>query len=391
MRCSDRGVLPSQWLRTAISTGVISATSPVLEKQVQPNSLDVRLSGEIYRVQSSFLPRDEGMARKLQRFSWYRAPSPEQGLVLERNQVYVAKLCESLRLPVGITGKSNPKSTTGRLDVFTRLVTEYGQSFDEIEEGYNGPLYLEIVPRSFPVIVRPGDSLAQVRFHRGDPSLSREETLSVIDGDTLIMDEKGCRLGAEALVVSNGITLSIHLPKRDETTIGYQARKNTGPIDLQGVGAHRVRHYWDRIYGGSKTLILEPDEFFIFRSKELVRLPPYLCAEMLAFEATSGELRTHYAGFFDSGFGYAADAPSAASGAAVVLEVRSRDVPFLVEDGQLLFKINLMWSCGEPDLLYGKSMGSSYQAQRLQLPKQFSSMLDDRADDADAGQILLPL
>lgn len=366
-------VYPSQWIRKAIQAGIICSDTPIASKQIQPNSLDIRVSSRCHRVHSSFLPGQEGVRSKLSKYSWYSFHIPDSGAVLERNQVYFFELEECLRLPPGVYAKVNPKSTTGRLDIFTRLVTECATSFDESPEGYNGKLYLEVVPRSFAIKVRPGDSFGQIRFQSGDPRLSVSETAELLDNDTIVMDERAQPLRSNQLLTRDGLVLGIDLPKRGET-VGYVARRNTAPIDLRAVGGAKVRHYWDRLFGENRPVILEPDEFYIFRSKELVRLPAQVCAEMVAFEASSGELRTHYAGFFDSGFGYIENAPPALTAAAVVLEVRSRDVPFLVEDGQPLFRINVMWSEEEPDLLYGQEVGSSYQSQRLKLPKQFSAV-----------------
>ena len=371
------GVLPSQWIRAAAEGGIVSICQPLAPGQVQPNSLDLRLGASGYRVQCSFLPGAEGMSAKLARFLWYEFAIPPDGMVLERNQNYLFPLCESLNLPPHVLGRGNPKSTTGRLDVFTRLVTEFGTSFDDAPAGYAGPLYLEVVPRSFAVRVRTGDALAQIRFQVGQAQLSREESIALLDGEAVVLGPDLQILRSGDLNVDSGLGLSISLPRSEERTVGYQARKNTPPIDLRGIGQAKIGQHWDQIYGDSKPIILEPDEFYIFASRELVRLPPNYCAEMVPFDAGSGELRSHYAGFFDSGFGYHTQRTPERSAAAVVLEVRSRDVPFLIEDGQPLFRLNLMRCAEVPDLLYGQELGSNYQSQRLRLSKQFNVPEDD--------------
>lgn len=376
------GVLPSQWIREAIADGTLHADSEIQLSQIQPNSLDLRLDKRGFRVQCSFLPGDEGLQQKLARYTWYDFAVPDEGIVLERNQVYLFPLCESLRLPEYIYARANPKSTTGRLDVFTRLVTEYGTAFDDVPAGYHGRLYVEVVPRSFAIRVRTGDSLAQIRFQIGDPRLTHEETVRLLDTEHIILGPHLNTLRSRDIPVSSGVSLSISLPRKNEPTVGYQARKNTPPIDLRAIGGSRISHYWDRIHGGSKPIILEPDEFTIFASRELVRLPPQYCAEMVAFDASSGEVRTHYAGFFDSGFGFAQGHTADESAAAVVLEVRSRDVPFLIEDGQPLFRVNLMHNTAEPDILYGAGLSSNYQGQRLRLSKQFTGTPENDDDDA---------
>ena len=376
------GVLPSQWIRAAFADGLIAATQALTPDQIQPNSLDLRLDGRGWRVQCSFLPGDDGMAQKLARFGWYEFAIPEEGIVLERNQIYLFPLCESLRLPPEVYGRANPKSSTGRLDVFTRLVTEYGTAFDRVPSGYTGNLYLEVVPRSFAIRVRRSDALAQMRFQTGNPRLSVEETIALLNDETILLSTVLQPLKAADVSTASGMTLSIHLPQKNET-IGYQARRNTAPIDLRVRGMAR-RNHWDRIYGDGKPIILEPDDFYIFRSSEVVRLPPEYCAEMVAFDASSGEVRTHYAGFFDSGFGYVPDKPAAETAAAVVLEVRSRDVPFFIEDRQPLFRVHVLRCTEPPDMLYGSITGSNYQTQRLRLSKQFNASLD--ADEDERNQ-----
>jgi len=385
------GVYPSQWIRAAITEGIIRAEPAIEPEQVQPNSLDLRLDSVGYRVQCSFLPGEEGLQQKLSRYKWYETHLLDEGVVLERNQTTIFPLQERLHLPANVYARANPKSTTGRLDVFTRLVTEHGTAFDEVPAGYHGRLYLEVVPRSFAIRVRAGDSLAQIRFQTGEPQLTHAETVHLLDTEHVILDPSLRTLRSHDLPLSSGspgIVLSINLPKKNEPTVGYQAQKNTRPIDLRGIGMARVRRHWDRIYGDGRPVILEPDEFYIFASRELVRLPPSYCAEMVPFDAGSGELRTHYAGFFDSGFGYSPTRTPDQSAAAVVLEVRSRDVPFLIEDGQPLFRVNLLRSTEVPDLLYGSGLGSNYQSQRLRLSKQFTGMAEVEEDADDAQQHL---
>lgn len=381
------GILPSQWIRSAIEQGYISAPVAISPRQIQPNSLDLRLGTHGYRVQCSFLPGKESARQKLQRFKWYDVPIVEGGVVLERNQVYLFPLWERLDLPAHVSARANPKSSTGRLDIFTRLVTENGTAFDEVPRGYTGELYLEVVPRSFAIRVRPGDSLSQARFHLGDPRLSDQEIATFIDTADIILDPHFHPLRARDLRISSGIFLSVNLAGRPDSTIGYRAKKNTPPIDLRAIGGARVRHYWERIFWRpSSPIILEPDEFYIFASRELVRLPPDVCAEMVPFDASSGELRTHYAGFFDSGFGYESNPGLPPKGAAVVLEVRNRDVPFMIEDGHPLFRLLFLRNSEQPDILYGGGVGSNYQHQRLRLGKQFGADSEKQSSDSEAAE-----
>lgn len=368
-----QGVLPSQWIADAASRGIIEAADALAPGQIQPNSLDLRLDRVAYRVQCSYLPGPEGMARKLDRFKWYEVPLEPSGTMLERNQIYLFPLQERLDLPAHIAARANPKSTTGRLDVFSRLVTEHGTAFDEVPAGYRGPLYLEVVPRSFAIRVRRGDCLAQIRFQIGDPRLGDAETAALLDRQPIVLDDRARPLGSRHLRIHHGIFLSVRMQGRRGEVMGYRSRKNTLPLDIRARRADTC-HYWETIqFREHEAVILEPDEFYIFSSSELIRLPPEICAEMIPYDAGSGELRTHYAGFFDSGFGYAADLEPAASAAAVVLEIRNRDVPFLLEAHQPLFRLLLLRNTEAPALLYGEEAASHYQGQRLRLSKQFGS------------------
>lgn len=362
------GVLPSQWIRRALADGTVTAVRPVEPTQVQPNSIDLRIGRGGTRVQCSFLPGREGVEGRLRRFGIYPVDAGPDGVVLERNAVYLFPLLESLKLPPGVRARANPKSSTGRLDVFCRLVTENGTSFDDIPEAFAGKLFLEVVPRSFPVRVREGDSLAQLRFVVGDPTLDDAETRALLEAQPIIVAPEQLPFEPHALRVENGVFMSVNLST--EGTLGYRAKRNTGAIDLRG--QHPVHHFWERInHRPGEALLLEPDEFYILRSNELVRLPPAVCAEMVPFDAGAGEVRTHYAGFFDSGFGYVSADDRGAAAAAVVLEVRGRDVPFHVDEGNHLFRVILLRNLEAPDDLYGRGLRSNYQGQRLRLSKQF--------------------
>jgi dCTP deaminase len=386
------GIMPSQWIGEAIARGVIRAAPAVTPAQIQPNSLDLRLDRVAYRVQCSFLPGAEGLQKKLNRFKWYDIPLAESGTVLERNQVYLIPLTEELDLPEHVSVRANPKSTTGRLDLFTRLVSETGTVFDEVPAGYRGRLYLEVVPRSFAIIARPGDCLAQMRFQHGNPQFTDAETATLMDETEIVLSHTKQPMRSRELRISSGIFLSVRLSGEPDATIGFKARRNTPPIDLRAIGGAPIRQYWERIHWRpSAPVILEPDDFYIFASRELVRLPPEYCAEMVPFDAGSGEVRTHYAGFFDSGFGYGGGLPAAQTAGAVVLEIRNRDVAYLIEEGQPLFRLLLLRTAEVPELVYGADASSHYQSQRLRLSKQFRSADGDGDEAADATQERLEL
>ena len=376
------GIMPSQWIVDAITRGIIQAIPLITPEQIQPNSLDLRLGPVAYRIHCSFLPGAEGVQKKLSRFKWYELPIAQEGMVLERNQVYMIPLAERLSLPEHVSARANPKSTTGRLDLFTRLVSETGVAFDDIPAGYQGQLYLEVVPRSFAIRVRPGDCLAQVRFQHGNAQFTDAETADLMDKSEIVLSHARLPMRSRDLRISSGMFLSVKIGGEPDGTIGFKARRNTRPIDLRAVGGASIRQYWERIYSRpSDPVILEPDEFYIFASRELVRLPPEYCAEMVPFDAGSGEVRTHYAGFFDSGFGYGHGLPASQTAGAVVLEIRNRDVPYLIEDGQPLFRLLLLRTAEIPTLVYGSGASSHYQSQRLRLSKQF------RASDGDSEEI----
>lgn len=362
------GILVRQSLRRLIDGGHVQALQPVSDAQLQPSSLDLRLGARVYQLQCSFLPGAQGVSRKLGRLattSWRL--DRDEPVVLHRGGVYLVELEEVLELPADVWGRANPKSSTGRLDVFVRVLTEDGLAFDTIPTGYRGRLYLEVTPQSFHVAVRRGDALAQLRLARGAPRL---------DGDAL-----RARQAANPMVVwsdgqpadvaddpSPGVLLSVDLHVRGGGPVGYLARRHQPPIDLVRRDLPVDRYWIPLADAGDDGHVLEPEQFYIFATRERLRIPPDVCAELVAFDATKGELRTHYAGFIDSGFGWSDDPGGA--GARLVLEIRTHDVPFLLEHGQQLFRLEFMANEAEPETLYG--LGSHYQHQGLRLAKQFA-------------------
>jgi len=335
------GILPSQAIRALIDAGQVKLAEPLLPNQLQPASLDLRLGTIAYRVRASFLPgRGEKVTTKLDDLQLH-AISLSQGAVLETGCVYVAPLLESLALPEGLCAATNPKSSTGRLDVFTRVIADGVSAFDQIPAGYAGPLYAEICPQTFSVVVRKGSRLSQIRFRAGS---------------------------SEAQAVDD-IPLSVDLAGDKDGLVGYRAKRHTGLVDVDAVGACAILDYWEPIYvRGKKRLILDPDQFYILASKEAVRVPPTQAAEMVPFNPLVGEFRVHYAGFFDPGFGHAA---GGGEGSRAVLEVRSHKVPFILEDGQTIGRLIYERLTETPELVYGRDLASHYQAQGLKLSKHF--------------------
>lgn len=365
------GVVPSQGLVDAIEHGRISAKPfEIPDESIQPASLDLRLAREAWRLRCSFLPDTNSTVEqraeelKLDKFDI------RDGATLEINRPYLIPLVETLDLPRHIRGKANPKSSTGRLDVFTRVITDYNNRFDEIASGYQGRLYLEVVPRSFTVRVEELLSLNQLRLAAGNPRLSDDALRAVHEQETLLYVDSEPVPG-DKLEVSDGLFLSVDLSRE---VVGYRARKNSQRIDLSKVAHYDWADFWEPVGADNKNrIILEPEEFYLLLSIEGVAVPPGYASEMLAYDPTAGELRTHYAGFFDPGFGY--DQARGIFGSKAALEVRARDVPFMIEHGQPICKLAIERMLEAPDRLYGSDIGSNYQGQETMLGKHFTEAM----------------
>jgi dCTP deaminase len=355
------GILPSQALTQLIADGAIQLAEPIVDTQLQPASLDLRLGPVAYRVRASFLPQPGSRVQvKLDDIALHTI-SLSQGAVLETGCVYIVPLLESLNLPSTIEASANPKSSTGRLDVFTRVIADGVAAFDQIPAGYKGPLYAEICPQTFPIVVRKGSRLSQIRFRMGASTESDVELLQLHIRETLIS-------GPHANF-SGGIALSVDLVGDKKGIIGYRARRHTGVVDVDKPGSCPLEDYWDPIHVSAKhRLILDPDQFYILASKEAVHVPPSHAAEMVPFNPLVGEFRVHYAGFMDPGFGHAA---AGGHGSRVVLEVRSHKVPFILEHGQIIGRLIYERMTETPDIIYGRDLKSNYQGQRLKLSKHF--------------------
>ncbi|MDQ1393030.1 MAG: dCTP deaminase [Acidimicrobiaceae bacterium] len=367
------GVLPNQVLEAAIREGVIDAGEFTIPTgNVQPASLDLRLGEVGYRMRCSFLPDRVGVEEKLGDLVLEQLDLHRGGVVLEPGRPYLIPLKERLFLPPSIRAKANPKSSTGRLDVFTRVITDGSYRFDEISAGYQGRLYLEVVPLSFPIRVREDLTLNQLRLSVGRSAVSDDE-VRAIHASSPLLHERGRPVEASELAVSNGLFLSLDLRGDDsEGWVGYRARENTALLDLTRSGQFERDEYWERVRREEgNRIVLSPKRFYLLLSKEAVTIPPTLAAEMTAYDPTSGELRTHYAGFFDPGFGY--DALGRFHGSRAALEVRAHDVPFMIEHGQPVCKLTFERMLEPPTSLYGPAIGSSYQQQEETLGKHFAA------------------
>ena len=358
------GVLPAHGIANMVRDKQIWATGSggtILDDQIQPASLDLRLGEVAYRIRASFLPGRKGEVKdKLEQLAYHRVDL-KNGAVLETDCVYLVPLMEAVNLPERTAGFANPKSSTGRIDVFTRLITDFGTEFDKVPAGYKGHLYLEVSPRTFPILVRTGSRLSQLRFRRGAASHTDAEIKRLHEQVGLVNGPAN---------IDNGLGLSIDLQGDKQTgLVGYRGKRHAGLIDVDRPGVLPVSQYWEPIYREERgQIILDPDEFYILASREAVTIPPSHAAEMMPFNPLVGEFRVHYAGFFDPGFG-AAEADG--KGARAVLEVRSREVPFILEHGPILGRLVYERLTDVPQTLYGSGLSSNYQAQGLKLSKHF--------------------
>ncbi len=356
------GLLARQRILALVHTGAVAASAPIEPTQLQPASLDLRLSGEAYRVRASFLPgQGAGVFERLRSLNPERVSLQGEGAVLEKGIVYIAPLIERLALPAGVSGAANPKSSTGRLDIFTRLIVDGSDAFDAVPESYAGPLWAEISPRSFSVRVREGTRLNQLRFRDGGPL--------ILDAEALRARHEAMALVDRPLALRDGLIVHVGLAGAPSEVVGYRAIKNSDVIDVDRVGGYAAVDFWEPILArADRRLVLDPDEFYILASREQMQIPADLAAEMAPIDPAIGEFRVHYAGFFDPGFGQGADGRPAAR---AVLEVRSRDVPFLLEDGQPVGRLVFEELADAADELYGAGKTSNYQHQGLKLSKHF--------------------
>ena len=358
----DSGILADSDIAALFETGALTSARALDHDQIQPASLDLRLGSKAYRVRASFMPGPETpVAKKLERLKLHEIDLRE-GAVLETGCVYIVPLLEGLALPPELSASANPKSSTGRLDIFTRVITDNAQEFDKVPAGYHGPLYLEVSPRTFPIVARTGSRLSQIRFRKGGSQLNEAELGALHTAETLVAS-------ATPNISNGGIALSIDLSGGENGLIGYRGKHHTSVVDVDKRAQHDVLDFWEPIYDrGHRELVLDPDEFYILVSQEAVHVPPLYAAEMTPFDPLVGEFRVHYAGFFDPGFG---NMSAGGQGSRAVLEVRSHEVPFILEHGQIVGRLIYEHMLKRPKALYGSDLGSHYQAQGLKLSKHF--------------------
>jgi len=353
------GILPSHVLKKLIAgKREIAADEPFTDAQIQPASIDLRLGPVAYRVRASFLTGKSATVEEKLAQVFMHEIDLTQGAVLEAGCVYIVKLLERAEFSARIAGSANPKSSTGRIDVFTRLITDHGEAFDRVDAGYHGPLYAEISPQTFPILVRKGSRLNQLRIRHGSPQFSDTQLRRLHAEQPLVDCEPD---------IDNGLGFSIDL--KGSGRIGWRAKRHTGLIDVDRPDILSPYDYWDSVEANSGGhLVLDPDEFYILASRERIAIPLDHAAEMVPFNPLVGEFRVHYAGFFDPGFGHAPGQPPSAR---AVLEVRSREVPFILEHGQIVGRLVFERLTDPPPEAYGDGLGSHYQRQGLKLSKHF--------------------
>jgi dCTP deaminase len=357
------GILPAHQIAGLVEAGYIQPARPLTNEQIQPASLDLRLGQIAYRVRASFLPGPSlTVADRLDMLKLHEFDISD-GAVFETSCVYIVPLMESLNLPEDLAAAANPKSSTGRLDIFTRVITDRAREFDSVPAGYKGPLYLEVSPRTFPIVARAGSRLSQIRFRRGNARLNDAALLALHRKVGLVDGMPN---------ISNGIAISIDLAGGSGGVIGFRAKRHTGLIDVDKRAMCEVLDYWEPIPPHRRTeLVLDPDQFYILVSREAVQVPPEYAAEMVPYDPLVGEFRVHYAGFFDPGFGHN---EAGGEGSRAVLEVRSHEIPFILEHGQVVGRLAYEHMIERPKKLYGADLGSHYQAQGLKLSKHFRSL-----------------
>ncbi|MDG0989706.1 MAG: 2'-deoxycytidine 5'-triphosphate deaminase [Yoonia sp.] len=353
------GVLADHQISDMINNGAISASVPIESGQIQPASLDLRLGATAFRVRASFLAgRTRTVTERLADFQMH-AIDLTHGAVLEKGCVYVVPLLESLSLPEGMTAAASAKSSIGRLDLLTRIITDQGVEFDRVPAGYTGPLYVEICPRSFSVVARQGQMLNQIIFRQGQTFMSDDDLRALHAATPIVSGDP---------VISDGLGFSVDLKPREGTLVGYRAKPHTGVIDLSKLAHYAPADYWEEVHTSDGWIILDPGAFYILVSSESIVIPPMQAAEMAPYLAMVGEFRVHYAGFFDPGFGYAG---AGGTGSRGVLEVRCHEAPFVLEHGQVVGRLVYEHMSALPDALYGVDIKSNYQGQGLKLSKHF--------------------
>ena len=331
--------------------------------QIQPSSLDLTLSEECYEIEASFLSPNHNIRDKLNNIINKKIDLNEV-YIFKKNITYIVRLNEKLNLKNDIFGKCNPKSSTGRLDIFCRAILNFSDEYEKIPLNYNGEIFLEITPRSFNIALIKGDSLNQMRLIYQNHDYVDDESLHNFHNiDPIIFDEFGNTNVAD---ISSGLKISVDLKKINKTS-AYIAKDNAPVLHYDKINSHKVADFWDTIKTKDDYLIIKPGKFYILKSKQKIRIPKTMAGEMKPYDTGIGDFRVHYAGFFDPGFGDP-------FGSYAVLEVKTNEVPFILNDGQVIAKIQYEKLNKETKVVYGSNIKSNYQNQELALSKHFEAL-----------------
>ena len=356
-----KGALPAQQIIDLHKRSCIKCVTPLADSQIQPASMDLRLSKKCWEVEASFLPGNRTVKQKLSKLK-KREINLSTFKTLTRGKIYIIQIEEELSLPDNISAVANAKSSTGRLDILTRLISDNSSCFDRVSRGYKGKVYVEIAPISFSITIKEGITLNQLRFHNGQNILT-DQQLEKLNSKFNIVEN--------ATQIDNGITISVNLESKEDEPVGFKAKENCPPINLSKLNYYKVETYWEKLFSKKGYITLVPGAFYILRSKEYITIPPQTAAEMVPYEVRMGEFRVHYAGFFDPGFGFARNIGKERSKA--VLEIRCHETPFILQDSQIIGKLIYEALSGTPNSIYGEKIGSNYQGQTLKLSKHFEN------------------
>ncbi len=326
------------------------------QNQIQPASLDLSLSEECYEIKHSFLSHKTTVRRKLKDLI-IKKINLNKEFIFKKDKTYIVKLNESLNLKNNIFGHCNPKSSTGRLDIFCRTIVDFAEEYEKIPNNYQGEIFLEITSRSFDVAFKKGNCLNQLRLIMGNQYYLSDEQLKKIKTKLKITNFK-----KNTLKINNGVKISVDLS--NSKTIAYVAKNNTPVLKFSKIKSHKINDFWKAIKNIDNSLLIEKNKFYILKSKEKVIIPDNLAGEMIPYDTGIGDFRAHYAGFFDPGFGMP-------NGTYAVLEVKTNEIPFLLEDGQTIARIKYEKLNKNSNIVYGKDIKSNYQNQGLKLSKHF--------------------
>ena len=362
MLFKKKGALSAEQIKDLYMRSFIKCGNPFTDSQIQPASMDLRLSKKCWEVEASFLPGQK--ATVIQKLSKLKTREIDLGAfrTLRKGKIYIIQIQEELSLPINISAVANAKSSTGRLDILTRLISDNSSCFDHVRKGYKGKIYVEIAPISFSITIKEGITLNQLRF-RNEQRIITDRQLEKLNTKFNILDN--------VTQIDNGITISVNIKSGGNEPIGFKARENCPAINLTKLNFYKVETFWERLYSKKGYITLAPGAFYILRSKEYITIPPQTAAEMVPYEVKMGEFRVHYAGFFDPGFGYTKKKGDKRSKA--VLEIRCHETPFILEDCQIIGKLIYETLTTKPNTTYGEIIGSNYQGQKLKLSKHFEN------------------